>query len=388
MAQLELRPTLLDRDAYPSLYRAALSFDEPASASEDRPGSDTQNDPPGAEPGRQRAVARALALALAAGAAAGAPAVAAPGDPLDRSDFAPAYAEEFAAPANPAAFLKTYPDLRTNYYFGHTQRSGPLSAQFTSRTYPGIRNVMVDALYCPGALSPRVEGGHLMLEAHRLEEPLRATCGNGKRDFASAMISTLGRFAQVYGYYEIRARLPAQSGTWPAFWLLPTAKTPQNKGRLAEIDVFEHYGGTRTVLSGGTKPVVIDRVGRPFSTVHYLENGVEKRATNAQAQSQPSAPRLDLKQFHTFGVLWTPREFVFYVNERETFRTLNVGVDDPHYIVVNLDVSPNGGDVADDLRAALEVDWIRAWRTERPELSPPPAAQRGSPAPRGASPPP
>ena len=310
--------------------------------------------------GRRRAVAGALALAASA-MTAGPTAVAA-GDPLDRSGLAPAYAEEFAAPADPVAFLKAYPDLRTNYYFGHTQRSGPLSAQFTSRTYPGIRNVMVDALYCPGARSPRVEGGHLVLEAHRLEEPLRATCGNGQRDFASAMVSTQKHFAQVYGYYEIRARLPAQSGTWPAFWLLPTAKTPQNRGRLAEIDVFEHYGGTRTVLSGGTKPVVIDRIGRPFSTVHYLENGVEKRATNAQAQSQPPAPRLDLRQFHTFGVLWTSEEFVFYIDERETFRTPNVGVDDPHYIVVNLDVSPNGGDVADDLRAVLEVDWIRAWR--------------------------
>ena len=55
------------------------------------------------------------------------------------------------------------------------------------------------------------------------------------------MISTDECFAQRYGYFEMRAQLPAGRGLWPAFWLV--GKTQQYH---VEIDIMEALGHERS----------------------------------------------------------------------------------------------------------------------------------------------
>ncbi len=45
-------------------------------------------------------------------------------------------------------------------------------------------------------------------------------------------------FAQTYGYFEMRAKLPAGEGVWPAFWLMGTERSKY----AVEVDVMEFYG--------------------------------------------------------------------------------------------------------------------------------------------------
>ena len=46
---------------------------------------------------------------------------------------------------------------------------------------------------------------------------------------------------QPYGYWEMRARIPAASGTWPAFWAIPYDLNAANDNSLSvyEIDTME-----------------------------------------------------------------------------------------------------------------------------------------------------
>ena len=278
------------------------------------------------------------------------------------------YDESFSKPAASADFAQVYPELATWGYFGYepldrargTPRTQSRSA--TSRAWPGTLNRYVDADYCPNALTPKVVDGALQLEAYRFSPSDRLTCGQG-REWASAMVTSQPSFAQAYGYYEADAEVPCSPGRWAAFWLLPRDRTPLNGGRLAEVDVFEHYGGAITLQSQG-RPFVVDRVGRPFSTLHSGSVGAETIASNAQALPviTPAQRATFCNGRHTFGVLWTPTEFRFYVDRRETFRTANPGVDDPHYWVLNLDISRSAGDPdADPNPSVYRIYSVKAW---------------------------
>ncbi|KQR80217.1 glycoside hydrolase family 16 protein [Sphingomonas sp. Leaf343] len=278
------------------------------------------------------------------------------------------YEQTFARDASPDRFGHVYKGLATWGYFGaepemrRTGRFGSQQQRATSRTWPGINDMYVDHSYCPGARTPLVRDGALHIVAYRFSAADRASCGQG-RQWASAFVSSQPSFAQTFGYFEIDATIPCDPGRWPAFWLLPVKKTPENGGRLAEIDVFEHYGGAITLTSQG-RPVEINRRGQPFATLHAGVTGNEQRWTNADKLPKLTEAERDAfcKAPHTYGVLWRPDEFRFYIDRRETLRTPNPGVTDPHYWVLNLDISPRAGNP--DLKpepSSYIIRSVRAW---------------------------
>ena len=91
--------------------------------------------------------------------------------------------------------------------------------------------------YVPDAF--RLSGGVL----HVVAERRQADYGGKTRGFTSGMMTTTGKFAQRYGRFEIRCRIPAGKGLWPAFWLLPE---PFNWP--PEIDVLETLGHEPNVV--------------------------------------------------------------------------------------------------------------------------------------------
>lgn len=104
--------------------------------------------------------------------------------------------------------------------------------------------------------------------------------------YASGLLHTMNSFSQAYGYFEMRAQLPAEPGTWPGFWLL------RADGHWPpELDVVETYGANPTAL---------------VSSVHTGLNGGD-----TFQQVWTSQPTL-VTGFHTFGALWTPQTVTFY----------------------------------------------------------------------------
>ena len=66
--------------------------------------------------------------------------------------------------------------------------------------------------------------------------------------YSSASINTRGHFEFLYGRMEVRARIPAVMGSWPAIWLLGSKYGWPSSG---EIDVMEYYhvGGVPHILA-------------------------------------------------------------------------------------------------------------------------------------------
>jgi len=67
--------------------------------------------------------------------------------------------------------------------------------------------------------------------------------------------------------------------------------------------------------------------------------------------------------FHTFGLLWTPQEYVFYVNGQETWRTAAGGVSQvPEYAKLTEEIGKWGGDITQaKLPDHFVVDYVRVY---------------------------
>lgn len=159
------------------------------------------------------------------------------------------------------------------------------------------------------------------------------------RSYTSGLLTSQGAFAQLYGYFEIRAALPAGQGFWPAFWLLPS-----DGGWPPEIDVFEMLGADPTTLHVGAHETIDGR---------HVAGG--------------DRFRIDTTQFHTYGVDWGPETLTFYVDGAAIFsRPTPETMNRPMYMLMNLAVGGAWGGAPDDTTGVgeMRIDWVRAYATE------------------------
>jgi beta-glucanase (GH16 family) len=110
-------------------------------------------------------------------------------------------------------------------------------------------------------------------------------------------------FAQRYGYFEARAKLPSGPGVWPGFWL--NANQPRSdKEPGVEIDVLEYYGQFPEGF---------------HSSLHIWDNsGADNNRVTDHVT--PVAYGSLSRDFHTYGVDVEPDWVVFYLDRHETWR--------------------------------------------------------------------
>jgi beta-glucanase (GH16 family) len=150
------------------------------------------------------------------------------------------------------------------------------------------------------------------------------------------------RFAFLYGYVEMRAKIPAGQGLWSAFWML------QADGQWPwEIDILESLG---------------HEPNKAFMTIHYPTANWDDDLDNSAYTG------VDLSaDFHTYAVEWAPDKIVWYIDgvERKRFTDPAHIPSAPMYIMANLAVGgdwPGPPDAATVFPTQLEVDYIRVWQ--------------------------
>ncbi|GJE15253.1 glycoside hydrolase family 16 protein [Methylobacterium longum] len=171
------------------------------------------------------------------------------------------------------------------------------------------------------------------------------------RKFSSGLISSAQVFEQVYGYFECRAKLPANTGFFPAFWLYTFSGQ-------TEIDVMECLTGSPRVLYNGAIQKNISGNSRKWNQISKAE----------------ASPGPDLSaDFHSFGVLWTPARIEFYLDDIFQWGIDHTppgipsdpGFHEPMFMVVNLAVdgqwSTSKGFKANGIGQML-VEHIRAYQ--------------------------
>ena len=168
-----------------------------------------------------------------------------------------------------------------------------------------------------------------------------------KRDgdkYSSGAVRTQGRFEHSFGYYECRCMLPSQVGHWAAFWLMtPGVGKVGNDGRDGtEIDIMEWPW----------------RDGRVQHTLHWDGYGDAHKSKGHVSKTDGLT-----EGFHTFGLLWKPDEYVFYVDGKETWRTSAGGVSQvPEYIKLSEEIGDWAGDIKKaDLPDYFVIDYVRVY---------------------------
>lgn len=159
--------------------------------------------------------------------------------------------------------------------------------------------------------------------------------------YSSGLISSKGQFQQLYGYFEMRARWTGGRGVWPAFWLLPpSGEWPP------EIDILEAHG---------------DKPTTAFQSVH---SKVQTSITRKVSLSGTTA------DFHRYGVLWTPQTLDYYIDGVKTASIPTpADMNKPLYLLANLAIGgswPGDPDANTVMPARMQIDYIRAWRFDRP----------------------
>lgn len=193
-----------------------------------------------------------------------------------------------------------------------------------------------------------VADGVLVLTAR--EE--RVTGFEGRRfDYTSGIVTTGRydsesssevRFEANKGIFEMRARLPAGKGLWPAFWMLPS--TLESK---PEIDIME-------LLGHRTRQLELH--------FHYRNGNGESERVGTDVMTY------DLTEgWHVYGLDWSADRIVWYLDGKEVWRYDDPRYipDEPMYLLINLAVGgewPGDPDRNTEFPASMEVDYVRAWK--------------------------
>jgi beta-glucanase (GH16 family) len=200
--------------------------------------------------------------------------------------------------------------------------------------------------------------------------------GNGSTSpyaWTSGALISAGVFTQQFGYFEIRAELPAAGTCWPAFWMYNGNKATGNYNTSAdEIDIVEAFAiGTDAA----------HQVNSYSSTMHW--NGGEVYDLQ---EYTPSPPGNRSQSWNTFGCEWRPGYLNFYLNgacqfslNTQTFATLpptNGGLIvataagpsttdtiGPFYLLINCALGgANSPPTGAEEGAVFNIDYVGAWQ--------------------------
>lgn len=207
------------------------------------------------------------------------------------------------------------------------------------------------------------------------------------RHWDTAYMDTIGKFTQMYGRWEMRAKLPSTAnnsqGVWPAFWLRNSSS--------GEIDIMESWGDptrnrARDIRHTDTSAWAL------FLNTMNADDGKASKTHEHRAFGWPTTPTPGntAQGFHTWAVEYTPNYLRLYF---DSIMTADIRPDGDHHplaspaernqdlswvfgptftspwnIRLNIQFGDNywssddgNGVLSADMPADYLVDYVRAW---------------------------
>jgi beta-glucanase (GH16 family) len=208
-----------------------------------------------------------------------------------------------------------------------------------------------------------VSGGALHITA------IGTTVG-GNTNYTSGRIRTTNIFTQAYGLFEIRAKLPAGQGLWPAIWMMPADSAYGGWPRSGEIDIMEARGQNTGEVQGtvhsGTSPQTLASMTATYAPAGF--DTTQFHTYSLQWTAGASASQSGTLRWYVDGTLFQTRTGGWVIPSSATNK--DAPFDRPFYLILNLAV---GGQYTGFLTPGagsyeMQVDYARAYQlTNVPE---------------------
>jgi beta-glucanase (GH16 family) len=198
----------------------------------------------------------------------------------------------------------------------------------------------------------KIENGELVITGQQETTPY-----NDTESFTSASIITNNKHSWQYGRFEIRAKLPAGKGPWPAFWAKGDS---QNTGagwpKCGEIDIMEYASKDPNIM---IQNVIY---GNGSAAGQYTQKTERVQATEAYSEA-----------YHIYSLNWTNTQLTFAIDNKVT-HVVNLSTVSPNpfnqkfSILLNLALGAAtertlGGKLDPScLPVAFRVDYVRIYQ--------------------------
>ena len=126
-----------------------------------------------------------------------------------------------------------------------------------------------------------------------------------EKPYTSARLNTRYKADFKYGRFEMRAKLPAGQGAWPAFWMMPTDEVYGGWPRSGEIDIVESVNLKASTAEGQAEAYV-------HGTLHYGREW-PNNASSGKAYLLPDGMN-PADDFHDYAIEWQEGEIRWYVD--------------------------------------------------------------------------
>lgn len=191
--------------------------------------------------------------------------------------------------------------------------------------------------YTNTAENAKVEGGSLIITAK----------ADGSGGYTSARLKSQGLYKFTYGRVEVKAKLPASQGSWPAIWMLgsnfPTVGWPT----CGEIDIMEQKGGDKNIT---------------LATCHWLD-----AASSTKADFGQTTAISNVSEFHLYTLEWTDESIKIYLDDVPFYELANDGTlpfNADFFLILNVAM---GGTLGGTIDAAftedtMEIDYVKVYQ--------------------------
>jgi beta-glucanase (GH16 family) len=164
--------------------------------------------------------------------------------------------------------------------------------------------------------------------------------------YTSARMLTNNLYSFQYGKIEVRAKLPATAGTWPAIWMLGSNIASVGWPACGEIDIMEQNGSNKNTIYG--------TMHYPTQVGQYGDGGTTSVTTATS-------------DFHRYAAVWNSVNIQLMVDDVVYYTLPNkpaIPFNQKFFIILNLALGGNFGGAVDPAFTTdqMEVDYVRVYQ--------------------------